>query len=171
MEGFDAAMKWHLIEEFGPESFRVQDDGTLLFEHEYIDKDSLITWMLSCRDKVMVLEPESVREELLQITSEIAKRYVISKWRKHIGSSKPFLMEGYNWKTYGAMNIVFYNRCQNISEEEAYKSSRNLTERLWRHWKHFHRKSCLLIPITRGSAEAALEVILSAQRAVIMIGR
>ena len=46
------------------------------------------------------------------------------------GSSKPFLMEGYNWKTYGAMNIVFYNRCQNISEEEAYKSSRNLTERL-----------------------------------------
>ena len=79
MEGFDAAMKWHLIEEFGPESFRVQDDGTLLFEHEYIDKDSLITWMLSCRDKVMVLESESVREELLQITSEIAKRYVISK--------------------------------------------------------------------------------------------
>ena len=39
MEGFDAAMKWHLIEEFGPESFRVQDDGTLLLEHEYIDKD------------------------------------------------------------------------------------------------------------------------------------
>ena len=39
---FDASMKWHLIEEFGPESFRVQDDGTLLFEHEYIDKD--IVW-------------------------------------------------------------------------------------------------------------------------------
>lgn len=57
----------------------VQDDGTLLFEHEYTDKDSLITWTLSCRDKVMVLETESVREELLQITSEIAKRYVISK--------------------------------------------------------------------------------------------
>ncbi|MGN0348247.1 MAG: ClbS/DfsB family four-helix bundle protein [Roseburia sp.] len=35
------------------------------------------------------------------------------------GSSKPFLMEGYNWKTYGAMNLVFYNRCQNVSEEEA----------------------------------------------------
>lgn len=35
------------------------------------------------------------------------------------GSSRPFLMEGYNWKTYGAMNIVFYNRCQNITEEEA----------------------------------------------------
>ena len=35
------------------------------------------------------------------------------------GSNKPFLMEGYNWKTYGDMNLVFWKRCQNISEEEA----------------------------------------------------
>lgn len=42
---FDASMKWHLIEEFGPDSFQVQDDGTLLFEHEYTDKDGLIAWM------------------------------------------------------------------------------------------------------------------------------
>lgn len=76
---FDASMKWHLIEEFGAESFRVQDDGTLLFEHAYTDKDGLIAWILSCRDKVTVLEPESVREELLHITSKIAKRYVISE--------------------------------------------------------------------------------------------
>ena len=73
---FDASMKWHLIEEFGPESFRVQDDGTLLFEHEYTDREGLIAWMLSCRDKVTILEPESVREELLHITSKIAKKYI-----------------------------------------------------------------------------------------------
>lgn len=36
-------------------------------------------------------------------------------------SSKPFLMEGYNWKTYGDMNMVFYDRCQSISEDEALK--------------------------------------------------
>ncbi len=35
------------------------------------------------------------------------------------GSSKPFLMEGYNWKTYGDMNLLFYNRCQDVSEKEA----------------------------------------------------
>lgn len=35
------------------------------------------------------------------------------------GSNKPFLMEGYNWKTYGDMNMIFYNRCQSVSEEEA----------------------------------------------------
>ena len=37
------------------------------------------------------------------------------------GSHKPFLLEGYNWKTYGDMNVFFYNRCQNVSEEEALK--------------------------------------------------
>lgn len=76
---FDASMKWHLIEQFGPDSFRVQEDGTLLFEHEYTDKDNLIVWMLSCREKVTVLEPESVREELLFITSELAQRYQTPK--------------------------------------------------------------------------------------------
>lgn len=35
------------------------------------------------------------------------------------GSNKPFLMEGYNWKTYGDMNMVFWNRCQDITEEDA----------------------------------------------------
>lgn len=35
------------------------------------------------------------------------------------GSNKPFLMEGYNWKNYGEMNLVFYKRNQIISEEEA----------------------------------------------------
>ncbi|MDD6039279.1 MAG: ClbS/DfsB family four-helix bundle protein [bacterium] len=35
------------------------------------------------------------------------------------GSNRPFLMEGYNWKTYGDMNLIFYKRCQTISEGEA----------------------------------------------------
>ena len=76
---FEPSMKWHLIEEFGPDSFKVQPDGTLLFEHEYTDKENLVTWMLTCKDKVTVLEPESVREELYHITSQIAKRYAISE--------------------------------------------------------------------------------------------
>lgn len=72
---FEPSMKWHLIEEFGPDSFKVQSDGTLLFEHEYTDRENLVTWMLTCKDKVTVLEPESVREELYHITSVIAKKY------------------------------------------------------------------------------------------------
>lgn len=72
---FDSSMKWHLIEEFGINSFTVQSDGSLLFEHEYSDDDGLISWMLSCRDKVTVIEPETIRDELYRITSDIAKKY------------------------------------------------------------------------------------------------
>ena len=46
------------------------------------------------------------------------------------GSNKPFLMEGYNWKTYGDMNLVFYNRCQTISEEEALEKFKDSHKRV-----------------------------------------
>jgi len=72
---FEASMKWHLIEEFGAESFTETEDGRLLFEHEYSDDEGLISWMLSCRGQVTVLEPEHIREELYRITSELAERY------------------------------------------------------------------------------------------------
>lgn len=35
------------------------------------------------------------------------------------GVRKPFLMEGYNWKTYGDMNIVFWKRNQAVSLDMA----------------------------------------------------
>lgn len=35
------------------------------------------------------------------------------------GSNKPFLLEGYSWKTYGDMNRMFWERCQDITEDEA----------------------------------------------------
>lgn len=72
---FDSSMKWHLIEEFGIDSFTVQSDGDLLFEHEYSDDESLLTWMLSCRDKVTVMEPEFLRENLCRIASNIVRKY------------------------------------------------------------------------------------------------
>ncbi len=64
-----------LKEEYGVDSFTEMDDGSLLFEHEYADDEELLAWMLSCRDKITVLEPEKIREKLYRITSEIAKRY------------------------------------------------------------------------------------------------
>ncbi len=72
---FDPSMKWQLVEEYGVDSFVEQPDGTLLFEHEYADDESLIAWMLSCRDKVTVIEPKSVRDKLYQIACEITKKY------------------------------------------------------------------------------------------------
>lgn len=74
---FQPEMKWHLMEEFGADSFEVQPDGTLLFEHEYTDKENLVTWMLTCKDKVTVLEPKEIRNELLSIADRIKKKYEV----------------------------------------------------------------------------------------------
>ncbi len=49
---FEPACKWRLVEEFGSESFTEQEDGTLLFQADYTDKENLITWLMSFRDKV-----------------------------------------------------------------------------------------------------------------------
>lgn len=72
---FQPEMKWHLLEEFRADSFEVQPDGTLLFEQEYTDRDNLLTWMLTCKDKVTVLEPEDIRDELFHIAGNIMKLY------------------------------------------------------------------------------------------------
>ncbi|MCR4925944.1 MAG: YafY family transcriptional regulator [Clostridiales bacterium] len=72
---FDSSLKWQLIEAYGPDSFQEQSDGTLLFEHNYPDEKGLIAWLLSCGDKVTVLEPKSVREKLYKITCDIADKY------------------------------------------------------------------------------------------------
>ncbi|MBQ2313269.1 MAG: hypothetical protein II183_03815, partial [Elusimicrobiaceae bacterium] len=41
----------------------------------YADDESLISWMLSCRDKVTVIEPESVRNKLYQIARDMTVKY------------------------------------------------------------------------------------------------
>lgn len=66
----------------GVGSFEEQPDGSLLFEHEYSDDESLISWMLSCRDKVTVIEPESVRDKLYEIACDMAEKYE-RKGKKH----------------------------------------------------------------------------------------
>lgn len=57
----------------------MQSDGSLLFEHEYFDDESLISWMLSYGNKVTVIEPVHIRERLFQITSDIAEKYKVRR--------------------------------------------------------------------------------------------
>ncbi len=72
---FDPSMKWQLVEEYGVGSFEEQPDGMLLFEHEYADDEGLISWMLSCRDKVTVIEPKHIRDDLYKIAHEMTEKY------------------------------------------------------------------------------------------------
>lgn len=72
---FDADCKWRLVEEFGSRCFEEQKDGTLLFQADYTDKENFITWILTFREQVQLLEPEGIREEIQKIIEKMKERY------------------------------------------------------------------------------------------------
>lgn len=72
---FEPCCKWRLVEEFGTACFKEQPDGRLLFQADYTNKENLLTWLLSFRDQVVLLEPEAIREELLRSLRGILAQY------------------------------------------------------------------------------------------------
>lgn len=72
---FDNSCKWRLVEEFGPGCFEEQADGRLLFHADYTDEENLLTWLLSFREKVELLEPQPLREKLRDSVRQILERY------------------------------------------------------------------------------------------------
>ena len=72
---FQPEVRWRLVEEFGPDCFEMQGDGSLLFEREDPDEESLINWRLTFRDQARVLEPEKIRQELLEIAENVTGIY------------------------------------------------------------------------------------------------
>lgn len=72
---FDAGCKWRLVEEFGPQCFEVQEDGTLLFHADYTDKENLITWILTFQEQAELLEPQEIRNEIQRIIEKMKGRY------------------------------------------------------------------------------------------------
>lgn len=72
---FAPAMKWRLIEDYGINSFTVEESGSLLFCSEFGDRESLFGWLLSFGDQAELLEPEALRREFFTIFTNLAKKY------------------------------------------------------------------------------------------------
>lgn len=72
---FEATCKWRLVEEFGTGCFQETEDGKLLFQADYTSREDLLTWLLTFRDKVELLEPEYLRKELRDSVIRIVKKY------------------------------------------------------------------------------------------------
>ena len=72
---FTGDLKWRLVEEFGIHCFKENEDGTLLFMADYTAKENLLSWLLTFGDKVKVLEPAWVQDELIRIAKNIIKVY------------------------------------------------------------------------------------------------
>lgn len=72
---FAPSCKWRLVEEFGTDCFETLPDGWLLFHADYTNKENLITWLLTFRDKAELLEPAHLREELRTALQNTLKQY------------------------------------------------------------------------------------------------
>ena len=68
-------IKWRVVEEFGVESLTEMEDGRLLFQAGYSDKENLLSWILSLGSQIELLEPAEFREDLLQIANVLCKQY------------------------------------------------------------------------------------------------
>jgi len=72
---FDKSMKYLLIETYGLDCFNETDDG-LHFEIGYTNQNYMVSWLLSFGDKVKVLEPLLVANEVQSIAKNILSRYL-----------------------------------------------------------------------------------------------
>ncbi len=72
---FEPECKWRLLEEFGTDCFEEQEDGKLMFHADYTDVENLLTWLLTFRDKVTLLEPKELRKELEDFIENMRRRY------------------------------------------------------------------------------------------------
>ena len=72
---FDASCKWRLVEEFGTDYFEEQADGKLLFHADYTDVDNLLTWLFTFQDRVILLEPEDLRQKLMETLEKMRQLY------------------------------------------------------------------------------------------------
>lgn len=67
--------QWRLIEEYGPESFTQQPDGSLLFSAGFTDKASIVCWIASFGDGAELLEPAGFRQDVLAFAEGIRRKY------------------------------------------------------------------------------------------------
>lgn len=67
--------KWRLVEEYGPDGFEEEEDGSLLFRSGFTDQNSLFGWLLSFGPDAEIVEPEELREKFMEYVEEIKKVY------------------------------------------------------------------------------------------------
>ena len=72
---FHPLVRHLLVESYGPNCYEEMPDGMLLFENGYTQKAYTLSWLLSFGDKVRVLSPQSLADELLQTAKNMAALY------------------------------------------------------------------------------------------------
>lgn len=72
---FAPEMKWRFVEELGPHCYEEVENGRLQLCADFADKDYLLSWLLTFGDKVVLLEPLALKEEIRIIIQGMQKNY------------------------------------------------------------------------------------------------
>lgn len=72
---YDPSVKYRLVEEYGPNSFTEQENGSLYIEWGFTQIDSAIEWFLSFGNKVKVLGPPEMVERMKSVLNSMNELY------------------------------------------------------------------------------------------------
>ncbi len=72
---YDPSVKYRLVEEYGPHSFTVLEDGRLWTRWGYADPDSAMLWHLGFGEKVQVIEPPEMVEKMKAMIGRLHEAY------------------------------------------------------------------------------------------------
>lgn len=73
---YDSDVKYKLVEEYGPDSFSVMDDGRLYARWGFNSAEDALPWFLGLGDKVTVIEPPEMVEEMKRALASISANYL-----------------------------------------------------------------------------------------------
>lgn len=72
---YDKSVKYKLVEEYGPYSFQVMENGQLYTRWGFTDPDRAVSWFLGFGDKVQVIEPPEMVDRMKAATWAAALKY------------------------------------------------------------------------------------------------
>ena len=73
---YDSDVKYKLVEEYGPDSFTVMDNGQLYAKWGFNSTEDALSWFLSLGDKVKVIEPPEMVEKMKTALATISENYL-----------------------------------------------------------------------------------------------
>lgn len=74
---FESSEKYRLIDEYGTDSFSENSDGRLYFERDFVSYKNMREWVFSFGDKVTVLAPDRLRDDIVLNAKNILDKHDI----------------------------------------------------------------------------------------------
>ena len=72
---FDKSVEYKIVEEYGPDSYKLMEDGSLNLSVGYTNRDYILSWVLGFGDKARIIEPIDLVNEIKEKVKNIIQKY------------------------------------------------------------------------------------------------